>query len=303
MANRDFFWIDLHYKNEPRLIATGVLPTEDGLLLIDPGPDRALEGLQRGLQRRGFNLDDVSALLLTHIHLDHAGATGTIVARHPAVEVVVHRIGAPHVANPSRLLRSARRIYGDEMDELWGEVAPVPEENITVVRGGETLTRAGRSLEVAYTPGHASHHVSFLDQHTGIAFVGDVAGMRIAEAGYIIPVAPPPDVDVERWFESIETVAAWEPDQLFLTHCGLSSAPAEHLHRVRRGLKEWSDEVATAISKDYEQARNDFVDKRLTDIHEAVPSRFHRAYEVFGDPGGSWDGLARYWKRQVDTVR
>jgi len=300
----DFFWIDLHYQEAPNLIATGVLITESGLLLIDPGPTTALPGLGAGLEAKGYGLTDVHAVLLTHIHLDHAGATGTIVQQHPDIDVVVHRIGAPHVAEPSRLLASAKRIYGDSMDRLWGEVAAVPEDNLTVVRGGEMLTLGGHTLNVAYTPGHAVHHVSYYDRSSQMAFVGDVAGMRISDADYVLPVTPPPDVDLERWLQSIETVRAWAPEVLFPTHCGPSFDPASHLTVMAERLQGWADEVRDVLQAApddaaVENAAEAFTQRKLEAMREAVPAAYQAAYAQFGDPRGSFDGLARYWRKQV----
>ncbi|NBC00938.1 MAG: MBL fold metallo-hydrolase [Bacteroidetes bacterium] len=310
MAADSYFWVDLQYQQTPRLIATAALPTAEGLLLVDPGPTTAIDGLLDGLSAHGYALEDVHAVLLTHIHLDHAGATGTLVKRHPELQVVVHRIGAPHVHDPSRLLRSARRIYGDAMDRLWGAVAGVPEDNLNVVRGGETLTFAGRVLDVAYTPGHAVHHVSYFDRLSRTAFVGDVAGMRIPEAGYIMPVTPPPDVDVPRWLDSIATVEGWQPETLFLTHCGPSPDPQAHLEVMAERLQAWAAEVEEVVAAPAEETASAvagaedpaaaFVDDKLQQMRAAVPAPYQEAYAQFGDPHGSWAGLARYGRKQAE---
>lgn len=309
MAADSYFWIDLHYQRTPHLIATAVVPTTEGLLLVDPGPTTAVEGLREGLAAHGYTLGDVHAVLLTHIHLDHAGATGTLVKRHPELQVVVHRIGAPHVRDPSRLLTSARRIYGDAMDRLWGAVEGVPEDNLTVVRGGETLTFANRTLDVAYTPGHAVHHVSYFDRLSRTAFVGDVAGMRLPEAGYIMPVTPPPDVDVSRWMDSIDAVQAWQPEALFLTHCGPSPDPQVHLKIMAERLQAWAAEVRAAVdasangtdsAADGADPAATFAEEKLKHMHDAVPAPYQQAYAQFGDPHGSWAGLARYWRKHAE---
>ena len=157
---------------------------------------------------------DVTALLLTHIHLDHAGATGSLVRENPALRVYVHERGAPHLVDPSKLLASASLLYGDAMERLWGEVSPVPASALTVLKGGERIEEGGRQLEVAYTPGHASHHVSYFNADTGIAFVGDTGGIKIVENGYVLPPTPPPDINLEAWDESLRTIEAWRPDTL-----------------------------------------------------------------------------------------
>jgi len=310
MAADSYFWVDLQYQQTPHLIATAVLPTAEGLLLVDPGPTTAIDGLLDGLSAHGYALGDVHAVLLTHIHLDHAGATGTLVKQHPELQVVVHRIGAPHVHDPSRLLRSARRIYGDDMDRLWGAVEGVPEDNLNVVRGGETLTLADRVLDVAYTPGHAVHHVSYFDRLSRTAFVGDVAGMRIPEADYIMPVTPPPDVDVPRWMDSIATVEGWQPEALFLTHCGPSPDPQTHLKAMAERLQAWAAEVEAAVAASADEttgpaARAEdpaaaFVEDKLQQMRVAVPAPYQEAYAQFGDPHGSWAGLARYCRKHAE---
>ena len=182
----------------------------DGVI-VDPGPVSSVETL---IDRLGPV--EPRALLLTHIHLDHAGATGVLCRRYPKLKVYVHEVGAPHLVDPSKLLKSAGRLYGDDMWELWGEVAPVPEERITALSGGETV----EGFRVAYTPGHASHHVSYLHEDSGDAYVGDVAGVRIPPYDHTIAPTPPPDIDVEAWLDSLHTLACWNPQSLCLTHFG-----------------------------------------------------------------------------------
>ena len=159
---------------------------------------------------------DVTALLITHIHLDHSGSAGTLVRENPNLRVLVHANGAAHLVDPGRLLASATRLYGDEMDRLWGEVAPVPAQALVVLKGGERIEEGGRSLEVAYTPGHASHHVSYFAPDAGIAFVGDTAGVKVAPEGDVLPPTPPPDVDLEAWDDSLARIERWRPESLFL---------------------------------------------------------------------------------------
>ena len=185
--------LDLMFLGKPRIIATGVLQGPGGVALVDPGPSTCLKTLRAVLGDHGITLADVRTILLTHIHLDHAGATGTLVRENPAIQVCVHERGAPHMADPAKLLHSATRLYGDDMDRLWGEFLPVPEANLRVLVGGERVAGADRDLEVAYTPGHASHHVSFLDRSSGVAFVGDVAGIRTGSELFALPPTPPPE--------------------------------------------------------------------------------------------------------------
>jgi glyoxylase-like metal-dependent hydrolase (beta-lactamase superfamily II) len=180
------------------------------------------------------------ALLLTHIHLDHAGATGVLVRRFPRLTVYVHERGAPHLVDPSKLLKSATRLYGENMEHLWGEVAPVPEGNIRPLTGSETV----EGFRVAYTPGHASHHVCYLHEDTGDAYVGDVGGVRIPPLDHTIPPTPPPDIDLEAWNASLDTVAGWSPKRLGLTHFGYVDDPPAQIERVREGLArqlQWAE--------------------------------------------------------------
>src|SRR3954470_9602752 len=192
--------IDLEFGGRPQAIGVYVVETDDGLALFDCGPTSTLESLERGLAEHALELTDIRHLLLSHIHLDHAGAAGTIVRRHPDLTVWVSPVGAPHLVDPSRLERSARRLYGDLFDPLWGELAPVPEANIRLaeadVLGWETFP----------TLGHASHHVSYLRDGTLLA--GDAAGVRMPGASYVLPVSPPPDVDVEAWHATTDTIRA-----------------------------------------------------------------------------------------------
>ena len=212
-------WVDLEFLGRPHAIATAVIQSAGGAALVDPGPSTCLPTLELGLQRQGVRWADVRHILLTHIHLDHAGAAGTIVRAHPHIRVLVHERGAPHVADPAKLVESARRLYGADMDRLWGEIAPVPRDRLVVLAGGERVEAGGRRFEVAYTPGHASHHVSYFDAESGVAFVGDTGGVCI-DGGYVLPPTPPPDIDLEAWRASLDRIQAWSPDSLFITHFG-----------------------------------------------------------------------------------
>src|SRR5262249_22512424 len=215
----------------------------------DPGPTSALGTLRTELTSSGISIGDITSILLTHIHLDHAGATGTIVRQNPRVRVYVHEIGAPHMASPEKLLTSAARLYGDAMDRLWGEMVPVPKDVIVPLKGGEQIREAGRELETAYTPGHASHHVSFFSRDIGIAFVGDTAGIRMTSGGYVLPPTPPPDIDLEAWDASLARIEAWRPETLFLTHFGSHGSPVPHIVELRQNLSRFSALVRASFDK------------------------------------------------------
>lgn len=292
--------IDLNFRGSDRVIAAAVLTGPDGVTLVDPGPTSCLPALEAGLRERGFTLRDVRALLLTHIHLDHAGAAGTIVERVPAIRVHVHERGAPHMVDPAKLLASATRLYGDQMDALWGAFLPVPAANVTVLHGGGRIAAAGTTLYVAYTPGHAKHHVSYLDETTGVAYVGDTGGIRVS-GDYLIAPTPPPDIDLAAWRESLSAIEAWQPVSLFLTHFGAVTPAKAHLARFGETLTAQAEAVRrslTAANTDEERTRA-FVEQMRRDIRKAMPEHEARATELAAPFDQLWQGLARYWSKQA----
>lgn len=292
-------WFDLHFLGRPNRIASGVLLGPSGIALVDPGPSSCLPRLEAALAELGTGLDAVTEVLLTHIHLDHAGASGTIVRRHPAVRVVVHQRGAPHLIDPSRLLQSAARLYGDDMDRLWGPCEPVPGPSLVVVEGGESLPVAGRLLAVAYTPGHASHHVSYFDRAVGMAWVGDTAGVCVG-GGYVLPPTPPPDIDLEAWTGSLALIERWRPDSLFLTHCGVVEHPRVHLQALAHNLEQaggWVRELLAQPASDGERQAA-FEDRLRRELRRSMPEELAADYESAAGFGLSWLGLARYWRKR-----
>ncbi|RMF58622.1 MAG: MBL fold metallo-hydrolase [Bacteroidetes bacterium] len=294
------WYVDLEYMGAPHLIATGVLETEVGLLLVDPGPASALDGLRRTLGRAGFSLEDVTGLLLTHIHLDHAGAAGLLAGERPGMRVYVHEIGARHLIDPTRLLASARRIYGEAMDTLWGDVRPVPEAQVVRLRGGETLDLGGRTFQVAYTPGHAVHHVSFLDEASRTAFIGDVGGMRVSGDPVVVPVTPPPDIHLEAWRVSLDVVRLWEPQRLFSTHFGPHEDVSWHLDTLGARLEAWARRVYEDLDRpgdDVGKART-FASEMLEGVRRELGPERILPYERFAGVEASWHGLARYWRKR-----
>jgi glyoxylase-like metal-dependent hydrolase (beta-lactamase superfamily II) len=227
--------------------------------------------------------------MLTHIHLDHAGATGVLVRRFPSLKVYVHERGAPHLIDPSKLLKSAAQLYGDDMERLWGEVAPVPEENITVLHGGETV----EGLRVEYAPGHASHHVAYLHLDTGDAYVGDVGGVRVPPFDFGLAPTPPPDIDLEKWNASMDMVEAWKPARLGLTHFGYVDDVSGQLDKTRAWLDEFgalardlsTEEFATRVEERMRSSTSDEAGDRL--VQAAPPEQLHL-------------GLARYWRKKAE---
>jgi glyoxylase-like metal-dependent hydrolase (beta-lactamase superfamily II) len=295
-------FIDLKFRGSPRVIATAVLEGSAGVTLVDPGPTSCLPALEAGLKERGLTLRDVRSLLLTHIHLDHAGAAGTIVERVPDIRVFVHERGAPHMIDPEKLLASATRLYGDRMDELWGAFLAVPASQVTALKGGERLEEGGRVIRVAYTPGHAKHHVSYLDEHDGTAYVGDTAGVRVG-GDFLLAPTPPPDIDIEAWQQSINTIDDWQPVSLFLTHFGPISPARAHLARFRQvvaGAAETSRRMIEAGGTDEALAKR-FAEQMRQDARKSLSEHEARAAELAAPFDQLWQGLSRYWQKKRES--
>ena len=293
-------YADLNFLGIPRVIASVVLHGPGGAAIVDPGPSSTLPALRSALAGAGLALADVRTLLLTHIHLDHAGAAGTLAHENPSLRVYVHEKGAPHMIDPAKLLASAARLYGADMDRLWGEVRPVPASTVTALAGGERIEAGGRSLAVAYTPGHAAHHVSYFCAESGVAFVGDTAGVRLQPGSVNVPPTPPPDIDLEAWRDSIARIGAWGADTLFITHFGPHRPPGAHMSELLENL-----ELASALTKESlaregtdEDREAWFTDQIRRVLRRRLSEADAHAYEVAGRFDLSWRGLARYWRKR-----
>ena len=297
---RGITFADLMFLGKPRVIATAVLQSPGGVTLVDPGPSTCLDTLRAALAGQGIALVDVRTILITHIHLDHAGATGTLVRENPDIEVYVHERGAPHMADPARLLHSATRLYGDDMDRLWGEFLPVPQDNLRVLSGNERITAGDRDLEVAYTPGHASHHVSFFDRASGIAFVGDTAGIRTGADLFAMPPTPPPDIDIDLWKASVARIERWQADTLFVTHFGPHGDPAAHLANLVEHLDGMAALARTIIEQDASASGRAaaFSAEAQRYLARTLPGVDVALYNQAAPFDQCWLGLARYWKKQ-----
>ena len=298
-------YVDLNFLGLSEIIATAILHGTSGVALVDPGPSTTNENLKQSLERKGISIRDVRQILLTHIHLDHAGGTGSLLRENPDIDVFVHERGAPHIIDPSKLMASAGRLYGADMNRLWGDFVPVPSSRIHALKGGERITAAGRELHVAYTPGHASHHVSFFDQSARVAFVGDTAGIRRHGLGYIMPPTPPPDIDLEAWRTSVDRILAWDPDTLFLTHFGPFHGARPHFQGMLENLESWSRIVRRLVadrSLDDVQRQRAFLDEALTDIKRRVGEHEAERYGRAGRLDYSWQGLSRYWRKKIDAA-
>jgi glyoxylase-like metal-dependent hydrolase (beta-lactamase superfamily II) len=232
--------VDLNFVGAEHVIASFLLLGDDGsAALVETGPTTCLEPLMAGVEDHGVAPEDVHHVFLTHIHLDHAGASGHLAGRLPNATFYVHEVGYPHMVDPSKLLKSATRIYGERMDELWGEARPVPEDRLEILRGGEELEAAGGVLTAHYTPGHAYHHLAYLEPESGALFAGDVAGIRLPGQSYIRPPTPPPEIDMEAWIQSIERVRQIEPQSICPTHFGRFGDVERHLAELEQRLQAW----------------------------------------------------------------
>jgi glyoxylase-like metal-dependent hydrolase (beta-lactamase superfamily II) len=274
--------IDTHHLGRRRWICCWQV----GDVLVDPGPTLSLDTVIDALD--GWQ---PRAILLTHIHFDHASGTGTLMRRFPELEVYVHERGAPHMVDPERLWASASRLYGEEnMLALWGPFEPVPEERMHVLSGGETLTIGADTFEVAYTPGHAKHHVSYL--HDGTAFVGDVGGVRIDAGLPVIPPTPPPDIDLEAWHESIELLRQWQPERLAITHFGMVEDPAAQFDELEARLDQWA---RTARLED----RDGWIAEVEAELRAATTPETFDSFIAAVPVDQSYAGLRRYWDKRA----
>lgn len=304
-------YVDLGFLGHTGVLATGILHGSEGVALVDPGPSTTLETLSAELSSRGFGLPDLRAILLTHIHLDHAGATGSLVARCPEARVYVHARGARHVIDPAKLLASASRLYGDDMDRLWGEVLPVPADRVHVLDVGGPgepddlqLRICGHDVAVAWTPGHASHHVSYFLPAPRIAFVGDTAGLSRPGSRVVLPATPPPDIDLEAWRASTARILRWDPETLFLMHFGPHRSPRVHFQDLWNRMEDWNSRVthlaATPGTDDEREQR--FADDVTDELRRAVGGTEADAYAAAGRFDYSWRGLARYQKKAQQSA-
>jgi glyoxylase-like metal-dependent hydrolase (beta-lactamase superfamily II) len=269
--------IDVEHLGIPQVICC----YEQDDAIVDPGPESCRRTLLEALER------PPRRILLTHIHLDHAGAAGALVRDWPEVEVWVHERGAPHMLDPSRLVASAARLYGDDMQRLWGDFLAVPEDNLRVLSGGESIG----PWRVAHTPGHASHHVSYLHEPTGTAFVGDVGGVRI-DGGPVIPPTPPPDIDLEAWHASLDTVAAWDPQRIAITHFGAFDDVAAQIAAMHEGLERWGALARETGDQDYREAL-------VAEMRRVPDTGLVDSFLQAMPPDMQWSGLHRYWSKRA----
>ena len=280
--------LDLLHCGDTRRIASYLVETEVGLALFDCGPTSCLPALHDALHARGVELRDVKHLLLSHIHLDHAGAAGSLVREHPALAVHVSEIGAPHLVDPSRLEASARRLYGGAFDELWGALEPVPERNVRVV--GDQVV----GLECFPAPGHASHQVSYKHED-GTLYNGDAAGVRIAPGRFVFAPTPPPEIDLDAWERTIDEIERRSPRRLALVHFGVFDDVERHLGALRATLRSWADRVGHGMDEPT------FVAAARADVAASDPDDAD-AYDRAAPYWHCYLGLERYWRKRLEAI-
>jgi len=279
--------IDLQHQG-PGIVACYVLDTDDGPALFDCGPTSCIPALEAGLAERGLELRDLQHLLLSHIHLDHAGAAGVLVREHPALQVHVSEVGAPHLIDPSKLDASARRLYGDAFDALWGELAPIPSENVHVV--GDSVL----GLDCFPTTGHAWHHVSYLDTD-GTLYAGDAAGVRLAGGTFVMPPCPPPEFDLEAWLETIREIERRAPAHLALIHFGVFDDAEDQLAALRETLGRWSERVEDGMDE------ASFIAAARFDVSQTDPELVDD-YDRAGPYWHHFAGIERYWRKKREAA-
>jgi glyoxylase-like metal-dependent hydrolase (beta-lactamase superfamily II) len=295
--------IDLDFMDREQVIASFLLLGEDGTsaALIESGPTTCLESLKAGLKDHDVSHEDVRQVFLTHIHLDHAGASGHLSELLPNATFYVHEVGYPHLVDPSKLVKSATRIYGEDMDELWGEARSVPEDRIVTLKEGEEAEAAGGILVAHDTPGHAYHHLAYLEPGSGALFTGDVAGIRLPGQSYIRPPTPPPEIDVEAWVRSIEHIRELGPASLWPTHFGSYEDVGRHLSELEQRLQDWLLFVEGQMDEGTEREEISEELKAKGDaemLAEGADTGQSGQYDMAGDYPMLTDGLMRYVTRR-----
>lgn len=289
--------IDLHFQGVKNAIAAFLVETTAGPVLIETGPHSTFTPLKKGIESKGFSLSDIKHVFLSHIHFDHAGAAWAFAEL--GAKIYVHPSGAPHLHDPSRLLSSAKRIYQDKMDVLWGAIKPIDLEQMQITEHGSSFQIGDQSFTAWHTPGHAIHHIAW--QMGDVVFTGDVGGVSIKK-GVVIPPCPPPDINIEDWMESIRLLRALKPGALYLTHFGKVENISQHLDALEKCLWDWanwmrpyaeSDASIAEVSPKFQQ----YVGKQL--MNYGIGEEGIRQYETANPSWMSVAGLIRYWKKKA----
>lgn len=298
----DLWILDTLYQGEPGIIASYLLTGRNGAALIDVGSGATLPTLLEGIRDAGVRADAIEHIVLTHIHLDHAGATGALLRSCPQARVYVHGLGAPHLIDPVKLLASATRIYGDNMDRLWGTMEPVPSDRVTTLEDGAEIAVGSRTLRALHTPGHAVHHIAYHDADRAELFAGDVAGVRLEDVPIVRPPTPPPDLSLEDWYASISRVESLHPGTLYLPHYGAVSEVTRHLASLRRRLTEWGDVVlgelrAQKTEQDIVASLGRAARADLAAEEIGLSDELSRRYELAANFRMSAQGYVRYYTK------
>jgi glyoxylase-like metal-dependent hydrolase (beta-lactamase superfamily II) len=301
----DGLWqLDLGFQDRAGVIAAYLLAGDGQLALIETGPSSCLPNLRAAIAQTGHDLSELTHALVTHIHLDHAGAAGPLARDNPELRVFVHPFGAPHLIDPSKLVASATRIYGDQMEPLWGEFSPIAESRVHALMDGELINVAGRRLLTAFTPGHAHHHVAYIDLKDRLGFTGDVGGVRMQGTEYVAPPTPPPDLDREKWWVSIDRLQGFELDRLYLTHFGEFRDVDRHLADLGRNLDEFLEIGTKALDAGVEpdeltRELHDRMSRGLGDAHPGVLVNLEWATPSYM----ATLGIIRWHKKQREATR
>lgn len=299
----DIWLLDLGFQGRKQIVAAYLLVGDQELALIECGPSSTLANLEHAVAQTGNSIQDISKILVTHIHLDHAGAAGPLARSNSEVNIHVHPFGAPHLVDPSKLATSAKRIYEDQMEPLWGEIVPIPESNVASFEDGESLTVAGRTLKVLFTPGHAWHHVALLDKGSGIMFTGDVGAVRMPGHHYVCPPAPPPDLDLDAWAGSIARIESSAPDRLALTHFGVFDNPDQHLAQIMPNLERFVQlaEQDQAAGESGGDLTRHLEEQMLHDLDSDDPEVFTN-YNWASPAYMAAMGIGRYLRKRMKSV-
>lgn len=293
--------ISLPFQDEEEILGSYLLAGNGELALIDPGPTSTLEALYTGIREAGFDPQDLTHVLATHVHLDHSGAVGTLARDIPRAHVYAHSQGIPHLLDTSKLVASAQRIYGERMIPFWGEIEAVPEQQLKALKGGDILNVAGRRLEVHYAPGHAIHHIILFDVHSGELFAGDVAGVRLQDSNYVRPPTPPPDLDLEDWSQSLDLLKRLRPDVLYISHYGPVTEVTTHIGHLRERLYGWGDFVLQAMNAG--KSEDEIIAMLIKQANpelERVSRTFRQVvrYDIATNYPMTVQGYMRYWKKK-----
>ena len=288
--------IDLNFMGMPGTIASYLIPHENGVALVESGPGSTIEGLKKGLKANGYTVADVTDVLLTHIHLDHAGASGWL-ARQGA-QIYVHEVGAPHMLNPEKLLASAGRIYGDMMDTLWGKFLSVPEEKLTILKDGDVVEIGDLRFQALDTPGHAYHHFAYLFED--VCFSGDIGGVRMGGYRHLRVPMPPPEFNLELWRDSLARLREQDFKRIAPTHFGIYNDPDWHLKALAKALDEVEEWMEAVMPEDppIEVLNDRFLSwSRERSISDGLEEDAIEFYETANPSWMSPYGIQRYWRK------